>query len=340
MNGPWWRRQHSACVRNMIMLFAIITMALSSKSTTEALTTSSSASSSPSPRRLKTEQNYKIDGARVSITKKTSFGNPPLLIKGYKNRLLQRDDVIIEELLKQQQQHSVDRSVPVKFIADTKLPTDIGEFKLRAYRVHQNDKSKNNNNHDSKFHGDEPCVIYAADKPPFGKIGKLKENVPVRIHDQCVTSEVFRSQRCDCKEQLVMSLEYVQKHGGAIIYLQQEGRGIGLANKVAAYELQDLGMDTVDANLHLGFPEDNRSYGVVPSMLREMNINSIQLLTNNPRKVEQLESLGVEVKNTLPVLVPKANEYNQKYLQTKVERMDHSNLAKVLLTKKKINSKN
>jgi len=328
------------------MLFAILTMALSAKSTTEALTTSSSTSSSSSPllpRRLNTEQSYKIDAVRVSTTtKKNGFGSPPPLLinsNGYKNRLLQRDDVIVEELLKQQHQHpaddDVDRSVPVKLIADTKLPTDIGQFNLRAYRVNQNDKSKNNNNHDSKFHGDEPCVIYAADKPPFGKNGKLKENVPVRIHDQCLTSEVFRSQRCDCKEQLVMTLEYIQKHGGALIYLQQEGRGIGLANKVAAYELQDLGMDTVDANLHLGFPEDNRSYGVVPSILSEMNINSIQLLTNNPRKVEQLESLNVEVKNTLPVLVPKANEYNQKYLQTKVDRMDHLNLAKVLLKKKK-----
>jgi len=329
-NQLWARR--SAC-RNLILLLAILTMAPAKSTTSEALTSSSSSSSS----RLNTEQSYKTDVARgVPTTKNSGFRTPPpLLSNGYKSRILQRGDTIIEELMKQ---HDVDHhpEVPVNFIADTKLPTDIGQFNLRAYRVQKNANGKSSNtNHNSKFHGDEPCVIYAADKPPFGKNGKLKENVPVRIHDQCVTSEVFRSQRCDCKEQLVMSLEYIHKNGGAIIYLQQEGRGIGLANKVAAYELQDMGMDTVDANLHLGLPEDNRQYGVVPSMLKDMNIGSIQLLTNNPRKVERLESLGVKIENTVPVLVPKATEHNQKYLETKVKRMNHANLAKVLLTKKR-----
>jgi hypothetical protein len=127
-----------------------------------------------------------------------------------------------------------------------------------------------------------------------------------------------------------MALEYVRENGGAIVYLQQEGRGIGLANKVAAYALQDRGMDTVDANLHLGFPEDMRQYGVIPSILRDMQINSIQLMTNNPRKVDRLTSLGVTVVNTVPMVVQKPNEHNRRYLETKLRRMNHLNFGTML----------
>jgi len=127
-----------------------------------------------------------------------------------------------------------------------------------------------------------------------------------------------------------MALEFVKKNGGAIIYMQQEGRGIGLANKVAAYALQDTGLDTVDANLHLGFPEDCRQYGAVPSILEDMKIGTIQLLTNNPRKVERLEVLGVQVVNTIPLVVPRANPYNKRYLETKESRMRHSNFGDML----------
>lgn len=127
-----------------------------------------------------------------------------------------------------------------------------------------------------------------------------------------------------------MALQYITKHGGCIIYLQQEGRGIGLANKIAAYALQDNGLDTVDANLHLGFPEDNRVYGVVPSILDDMKIGSIQLMTNNPRKVERLERVGVVVERTLPMVVAQTNPYNHGYLETKQNRMNHLNLKKLL----------
>eukprot|EP00559_Dactyliosolen_fragilissimus_P007821 CAMPEP_0184864268 /NCGR_PEP_ID=MMETSP0580-20130426/14321_1 /TAXON_ID=1118495 /ORGANISM="Dactyliosolen fragilissimus" /LENGTH=414 /DNA_ID=CAMNT_0027362977 /DNA_START=1135 /DNA_END=2379 /DNA_ORIENTATION=+ len=127
-----------------------------------------------------------------------------------------------------------------------------------------------------------------------------------------------------------MSLSYIQKNGGMIIYLQQEGRGIGLANKVAAYALQDVGMDTVDANLHLGFPEDSRQYGVVPSILNDLNIASIQLITNNPRKVERLNALGINIEGTIPMVVQKANQHNIKYLQTKQDRMNHKNFGSML----------
>ena len=136
--------------------------------------------------------------------------------------------------------------------------------------------------------------------------------------------------RCDCKEQLKMSLEYVQKHGGCIIYLQQEGRGIGIANKIAAYAMQDVGFDTVDANTHLGFPEDARMYGVVPSILADMGIESIKLITNNPRKVNRLTNLGVNVEDTIPMVVAKPTKYNRKYLQTKKDRMNHANFGEML----------
>lgn len=206
-----------------------------------------------------------------------------------------------------------------EYVAETKLPTDVGHFQLRAYRV------------PGAPLGQEPCVIYARDKPPMGgSKNDPSRHVPVRIHDQCLTSEVFRSQRCDCKEQLQMSLKYIQKHGGCIVYLQQEGRGIGLANKIAAYALQDDGLDTVDANRHLGFDDDHREYDIIPSILKDMNIGSIQLMTNNPRKVERLTSVGVDVERTLPMVVPQTTPYNRKYLETKKNRMNHSNFAKLL----------
>jgi 3,4-dihydroxy 2-butanone 4-phosphate synthase/GTP cyclohydrolase II len=213
---------------------------------------------------------------------------------------------------------SLDYPVPATFVAETSLPTDVGQFRLRAYRT-----PKGSN----EFTGTEPCVIYCADKSPFGHNGELRENLPVRIHDQCLTSEVFRSQRCDCKEQLKMALEYLSKNGGAIIYLQQEGRGIGLANKIAAYALQDSGMDTVDANLHLGFAEDCRQYGVIPAILADLKIGSIKLMTNNPRKVDRLRGLGVDVTDTVPMVIPETNIYNHKYLEAKHDRMNHTNLS-------------
>jgi len=216
----------------------------------------------------------------------------------------------------------LDGIVAADYVAETNLPTDVGQYRLRAYRVQ--DKYKN------EYMGTEPCVIYSSDKPPFGVDGKLAEGVPVRIHDQCFTSEVFRSQRCDCKQQLKMSLEYVKEHGGCIIYLQQEGRGIGLANKIAAYALQDDGMDTVDANIHLGFPEDCRQYGVVPAILNDMKIGSVGIITNNPRKVERIGALGVKVTGTIPMVIEKANPHNRKYLETKQDRMNHTNFGQML----------
>lgn len=127
-----------------------------------------------------------------------------------------------------------------------------------------------------------------------------------------------------------MAMEFIQQNGGAVIYMPQEGRGIGIANKVAAYALQDTGMDTVDGNLHLGLPEDARQYGCVPSMLEDMQIASIRLLTNNPRKVHRLNALGVKITQTEPMVVEETNPYNHKYIVAKHERMNHTNLSPLI----------
>ncbi len=189
-----------------------------------------------------------------------------------------------------------------KFVASCTIPTEMGIFNLRSYQYTG-----------KRFH--EPVVVYK---------GNLqgKDGVVVRVHDQCVTSEVLGSLRCDCKEQLDASLKYIHKHGGAVIYLQQEGRGIGLANKVAAYALQETGMDTVEANRHLGFEDDERTYECVPAILQDLGIQSIRLMTNNPYKTEWLKALGVNILGCLPMSASK-HEHNRSYLETKVGRMGH-----------------
>ena len=149
------------------------------------------------------------------------------------------------------------------------------------------------------------------------------ENVIVRVHDQCFTSEVFGSRRCDCREQLHESLKLIRKETGIVIYLQQEGRGIGISNKVAAYSLQDsLGVDTVDANLHLGFPDELREYNCVPDILANLDIKSIRLVTNNPYKIDQLTALGVVITDRVLLDIP-TNEFNIGYIRSKRDRMQH-----------------
>lgn len=162
------------------------------------------------------------------------------------------------------------------FVAETKLPTDRGFYRVRAYR-HVNPNTGEVT---------EPvCVVY-------GEV-EGREDVPVRVHDACFTSEVLGSMKCDCKQQLEMAMEYIKENGpGIVCYLQQEGRGIGLANKIAAYAVQEEGLDTVDANRRLGLPDDSREYTAVENMLRELDVRSVQLMTNNPRKIRELERGG------------------------------------------------
>ena len=151
-----------------------------------------------------------------------------------------------------------------------------------------------------------------------------EESVVVRVHSSCATGDTLGSLRCDCGEQLHKAMEMIEKEGkGAVIYMQQEGRGIGLMNKMAAYKLQEQGYDTVDANVHLGFKPDERDYGCGAQMLRHLGIHKMRLMTNNPTKRVGLEAYGLEIVENVPIEV-KPNEYDKKYLQTKRDRMGHT----------------
>ncbi|KAG2432566.1 hypothetical protein HXX76_008911 [Chlamydomonas incerta] len=202
---------------------------------------------------------------------------------------------------------SIDEAnVVTSFIAETLLPTRHGKFRLRGYK-HSTDGG-------ATF--TEPTAIVS------GKV-EGQEDVAVRVHDACFTSEVLGSLKCDCAEQLELALHMIQgAPPGIVIYLQQEGRGIGLANKIAAYSLQEQGLDTVDANRALGLPDDCREYTSVRNMLQDMGVRSIRLITNNPRKINTLTKLGIQVNGRIPCLVA-AGAYNQGYLEAKRDRMAH-----------------
>ncbi len=155
----------------------------------------------------------------------------------------------------------------------------------------------------------------------MGEIGD--EAVLVRVHSECLTGDVFGSVRCDCREQLVASLERIAaEKRGVLIYLRQEGRGIGLVNKLRAYSLQDAGLDTVDANLHLGFPADGRSFAIGASILRKIGVQRVRLLTNNPQKIADLEAEAIEVVERVSLEISPRPE-NERYLQTKAEKLGH-----------------
>jgi GTP cyclohydrolase II/3,4-dihydroxy-2-butanone 4-phosphate synthase len=190
-----------------------------------------------------------------------------------------------------------------QFVAECNLPTINGEYRMRSY-IYSSPSQKL-----------EPIAMI------YGDV-RGKKDVLVRVHDQCFTSEVFGSLRCDCREQLRESLKMIQEDCGVVIYLQQEGRGIGIANKVAAYALQDQGLDTVDANTHLGFKDELREYLAVPDILQDIGIESIRLMTNNPYKISQLQGLGVTITERIPIEV-KANRYNMRYLRSKRDKMFH-----------------
>ncbi|MBW2688140.1 MAG: GTP cyclohydrolase II [Deltaproteobacteria bacterium] len=149
------------------------------------------------------------------------------------------------------------------------------------------------------------------------------EDLLIRVHSECLTGEALHSLRCDCRDQLDLALERIQNEGtGAVIYLRQEGRGIGLGNKIRAYAKQDEGLDTVDANLALGFEDDQRGYQVAADMLRDLGVGSVALMTNNPRKVQGLESDGIKVTRREPHEV-EVHDHNRDYLKTKQDRLGH-----------------
>lgn len=190
--------------------------------------------------------------------------------------------------------------------ASAPLPTRHGTFETHVFRSHDDDP------HLAREH---VALVYGDVR---GAVG-----VPVRVHSECMTSEVFGSLKCDCKEQLDAAMaEVARKGGGAVLYLRQEGRGIGLANKIRAYALQSSGHDTVDANRLLGLPDDARTYEVARDMLTHLGVASVALLTNNPEKVRQLRALGIEVVQRLPVIVA-PNAHSVGYLEAKRLRMAH-----------------
>lgn len=191
----------------------------------------------------------------------------------------------------------------VQEVAQAKLPSTFGEnFVVRAFT----------NSIDSAEH----LVLQMGEIDP-------EKPVLVRVHSECMTGDVFGSQRCDCGPQLHKAMEMIAKEGnGLILYLRQEGRGIGLANKIRAYQLQDQGMDTVEANLHLGFPSDSRDYGIGAQILRTIGVRKIRLMTNNPAKRVGLAGYGLEFVERVPLVVG-ANENNLGYLKVKREKMGH-----------------
>jgi len=187
-------------------------------------------------------------------------------------------------------------------VADAKLPTPYGEFKLMAFSTMSEPTSH--------------IALVMGDIRPG-------ETVLVRVHSQCITGEVFHSERCDCGPQLDLALRRIGKEGkGVLLYLHQEGRGIGLVNKVRAYELQDQGMDTVDANEHLGFKADQREYGIGAQILSAIGVRDIRLLTNNPRKFVALEAYGLRIVERIPIEIP-ATENSARYLMTKKQKLGH-----------------
>jgi 3,4-dihydroxy 2-butanone 4-phosphate synthase/GTP cyclohydrolase II len=209
-------------------------------------------------------------------------------------------------------QYRMQRERLVQRIEQINLPTRFGEFKLTAYHC--------------------PADEHTHVALSMGNLGRLDEKglpipvdhpVLVRVHSECLTGDVFGSHRCDCGEQLDTAMEMIAKAGeGAVVYLRQEGRGIGLANKLHAYALQERGLDTVQANLRLGFSADSRDYGIGAQILNDLGARSVKILTNNPKKISRLEVYGLKVLEQIPIVIP-PHTMNRRYLSTKKSKMGH-----------------
>ena len=216
------------------------------------------------------------------------------------------DAAEIDKILKVQADHDCpglgDKRICVKIVAIADLPTRFGRFQVLAFW----------NNRDGKEH---IAIMHG------NVIGR--RDVPTRVHSECLTGDALGSLRCDCRDQLEVSLRAIARLPfGLVLYLRQEGRGIGLVNKMRAYALQDRGLDTVEANIALGFRDDEREYSIAAHMLKSIGVESVLLMTNNPRKVEDLSRFGIHISGRLPHVIP-PNEFNRFYLETKRDKSGH-----------------
>ena len=209
-------------------------------------------------------------------------------------------------------EYRLQRESQIKRIEQVILPTDYGEFKLIAY--------------ESITSAEPHLALCKGDVGELDEAGKpIEHNGPVllRVHSECMTGDLFHSQRCECGYQLVTAMKMIEETGqGALIYLRQEGRGIGLSNKLRAYKLQEQGLDTVDANLKLGFMADRRDYGIGAQICRDLGLKNVRILTNNPKKISRLEVYGIKIVQQIP-LIAEPGKHNIDYLKTKKHRLGH-----------------